>query len=599
MFVIVYRIPQNVYRVPEIYAVKKRGQMSVKKFRSLFVMIIGLVLFAFAALAETQATKVVGEKDIRIKQGEGLAIPAAQFSLYPVGSTFNGKTLYELDYSLYGYNYIFRDRSLGKITGGFGKALVPGVYPMYARFKDPDTGEILTSGYFNLTVEDEQGNVPALDDLTVLVYPIGPIEKGVPVQVNWGAWGTYYEPISYTLSVSKGGTLIESWAYDDDERDTFTPDEYGEYTVTVEAKDSIGKTASSSVSFEAADQGTLQLNSLTVGPDALDPVPKYYRLYWSLDYSGGHGRLTCDVELQDAETGEYVENLLAGYGKGFFPSFSGSVSLDGSYYLEMKVTDDDGTQTIRSDAFTIAEPDENGLVAKNGGWYCYENGSTVSGWKKIDGNVYYFNPIAYTKGTYRLVRNGVTGLFTFDQNGILTTGWSSQDGNWYYIDEDGVMLRNNWAAIDGNWYWFDPDCAMALGWKQIDGVWYYFSDSGAMVNGWQQISGVWYYFNDSGAIVAGWQQINDSWYYFNDSGAMVNGWQRIGGSWYYFDDSGAMVTGWFRDMEAEARLSADQKRELWYWFDTSGAMVTGRKEIDGKWEMFSDSGEWLYTGQAN
>ena len=538
----------------------------MKKIRILFVLImmLSLALFVSAAFAETQATKVIGEKDIRIKQGEGMHIPADQFSLYPSGATFNGKTLDELAYHLHGYNYIFHDRSEGMSNGGFEKALVPGVYSIYAVFRDTDTGEELTSGYFILTVEDEQGNVPGIDDLTVFVYPISSVEKGVPVQINWSTNGTYYKPITYTLSVSKGGTLIESWVYDD-VRDTFTPDEYGEYTVTVKAEDSIGRTGSCSVSFETADQGPLQLNSLTVGPNALVTVPVYNYIRWSLNYSGGHGRLTCDVELWNAETGEFVENLIEDYGPGFFPSFVETITEDGSYYLVMAVTDDDGTQTIQSDTFTIAEPDKNGLVARNGGWYYYENGAPFSGWKKIDGQVYYFNPIAYTKGTYRLVQNGVTGLFTFDQNGILTTGWSSWDDNWYYIDQDGVMLMSNWAFLGGNWYWFDSDCAMALGWRQIDGTWYYFSDNGAMTIGWQNIGGTWYYFDESGAMKTGW---------------------LYDGAWYYFDESGVMKTGWLED-------------GAWYYFDASGAMTTGWQLIGDQWEMFSESGEWLYTWEGN
>ena len=60
-----------------------------------------------------------------------------------------------------------------------------------------------------------------------------------------------------------------------------------------------------------------------------------------------------------------------------------------------------------------------------------------------------------------------------------------------------------------------------------------------------------------------------------------------------------MATGWFEDKEAENNLPADQKRTIWYWFDNNGQMATGWKEISGQWELFDDSGEWLYTWQAN
>lgn len=100
-------------------------------------------------------------------------------------------------------------------------------------------------------------------------------------------------------------------------------------------------------------------------------------------------------------------------------------------------------------------------------------------------------------------------------------------------------------------------------------------------------------------MATGWKLSGGIWYYFKPSGAMATGWTSVDGSWYYFRDSGKMVTGWFEDIEAEAKLPAGQKRALWYWFDNDGAMTKGWKEIDGQWEMFSDSGEWLYTWDGN
>ena len=47
------------------------------------------------------------------------------------------------------------------------------------------------------------------------------------------------------------------------------------------------------------------------------------------------------------------------------------------------------------------------------------------------------------------------------------------------------------------------------------------------------------------------------------------------------------LTGWMKNGNA------------WSYFDDTGAMATGLNEIDGKLEMFSDSGVWLYTCQGN
>ncbi len=133
------------------------------------------------------------------------------------------------------------------------------------------------------------------------------------------------------------------------------------------------------------------------------------------------------------------------------------------------------------------------------------------------------------------------------------------------------------------------------GWQISDGKWYFFESNGLMVTGWRQIGESWYYFEDSGVMAVGWQPLGESWYYFDDSGIMLTGWQQIGESWYYFRETGAMMTGWFEDREAEKNLPADQKKELWYWFDENGQMATGLTEIDGKIEIFDESGLWLFT----
>ena len=46
-------------------------------------------------------------------------------------------------------------------------------------------------------------------------------------------------------------------------------------------------------------------------------------------------------------------------------------------------------------------------------------------------------------------------------------------------------------------------------------------------------------------------------------------------------------------------FTADWQPESNEKLSENGVMATGWKEIDGTWEMFSDSGEWLYTWQGN
>ena len=196
--------------------------------------------------------------------------------------------------------------------------------------------------------------------------------------------------------------------------------------------------------------------------------------------------------------------------------------------------------------------------------------------------------------------------FQSTQNGTTTSTSSTYSnewikGQWYAKDgSTSYTYQGSWKKNSKGWWyedengWYPKNC-----WQKISGKMYFFHDDGVMHTGWLEDGGSWYYLENSGTLMTGWMKDGGKWYYFGSSGAMATGWQKVGGHWYHFKSSGAMNTGWFEDKEAENRLPAGQKRAIWYWFDNDGAMATGWKEISGQWEMFADSGEWLYTWQGN
>ena len=75
--------------------------------------------------------------------------------------------------------------------------------------------------------------------------------------------------------------------------------------------------------------------------------------------------------------------------------------------------------------------------------------------------------------------------FFIDDEGNRHVGWKKIDGDWYYFSkEDG--MKTGWLK-DGSWYYLDETGVMRTGWKQVDGNWYYLNDLGAMQTGWKLI----------------------------------------------------------------------------------------------------------------
>ena len=118
---------------------------------------------------------------------------------------------------------------------------------------------------------------------------------------------------------------------------------------------------------------------------------------------------------------------------------------------------------------TVDDEPSDGWTQTKDGWYYYEDGGAVTGWKEIKKKFYYFN-----------------------SSGLMVTGWKNLDGATYYFFESGTN-----------------EGVMASGWKKIGGYWYFFP-SGKMTTGWKTISGEKYYFNSNGQMQTE-QWIGDLW----------------------------------------------------------------------------------------
>lgn len=67
------------------------------------------------------------------------------------------------------------------------------------------------------------------------------------------------------------------------------------------------------------------------------------------------------------------------------------------------------------------------------------------------------------------------------ENGVKSKGWKKINGEWYYFRNDGAMIAQ-WLMDNGNWYYFWTNGTMASNcWLKNNGLWYYFDENGKMV----------------------------------------------------------------------------------------------------------------------
>ena len=153
---------------------------------------------------------------------------------------------------------------------------------------------------------------------------------------------------------------------------------------------------------------------------------------------------------------------------------------------------------------------------------------------------------------------GDESYYYFESNGKMATGWKKINGEWYYFYPEGSMddkgNGNSGSAVEGrsftdgngHTYLFDDDATMITGLVGWYGEMYYLSEIddniGILQNGWIKIGNDWYYFNPQwdGAQV-GWYTDNaGKTYYFKDHlgdiGKMATGLQEIDGNLYYFSE---------------------------------------------------------------
>lgn len=85
-----------------------------------------------------------------------------------------------------------------------------------------------------------------------------------------------------------------------------------------------------------------------------------------------------------------------------------------------------------------------------GNFYYMQDNQKVTGWKRIDGQIYYF-----------------------DGNGKMQTGWIKAGSSWYFLQNDGA-LKTGWINYNKKWYYADSSGVIQTGIVNISGKVYIF-----------------------------------------------------------------------------------------------------------------------------
>ncbi len=183
------------------------------------------------------------------------------------------------------------------------------------------------------------------------------------------------------------------------------------------------------------------------------------------------------------------------------------------------------------------------------------------------------------------------------QAAFAASGWAKEGSSWIYVTNG--KRATGWKKISGKWYFFNPGGIMisSSAVSEDNRDYYFVGSDGAMKTkaGWYKTSwGSWVYARSGGKLVAeGWKKIGGKWYYFDGSYLLTNCY--IGD--YYVDGNGVMVTNFWTSGKSQAHVEVSdgvyEWRDfiVWSYYGSSGKKCTGWKKIGGSWYCFNPYGQ--------
>ena len=226
----------------------------------------------------------------------------------------------------------------------------------------------------------------------------------------------------------------------------------------------------------------------------------------------------------------------------------------------------------------------DGLAKVGNDLYYFQNGIAKTGWRNINGKLFYFSPDTgkALKGGLQIAK-GAKYIFTKEQY-LAGTGFVQVDGKIYYakngrpgtglaaIGQDKYYFRDGiistgWKKliIGGKEYmlWFDPETGKAVsGIKNINGTNYLFYKSNVLAGtGFASVAGRKYY-TKNGIIPTGFIKVNGNLYYSAPEGLKEGFWTiKMNGrneTYYFYPGTNQMAA----DVTINGRYFSSEGNEI-------------------------------------
>ncbi|MCR2041974.1 hypothetical protein DMP11_08075 [Parvibacter caecicola] len=186
------------------------------------------------------------------------------------------------------------------------------------------------------------------------------------------------------------------------------------------------------------------------------------------------------------------------------------------------------------------------------------DGKAFKGFNKIGGYTYYFDPNTCKAKKWEQKINGAFYYFDSNCRMITGWVTWKADGTKSYFGSDG-RAYSGFNKISGSTYYFDPSTYKAKKWEQwINGSLYYFNSSYQMHTGWLTWNSdkTKSYFAADGKALTGWQSIDKKQYYFDPKTfKALTGIQMIDGKKYAFGADASLVSGEYSVFTASTGFS--------------------------------------------